>query len=101
MSFTRMGAVALYLVAGSAKADAQQADQTKQTPPAASSGGAKATTAPAHKLAKIIYHMLKEKTSYRERGAEYYLHRDQERKLKQLRKQAKHLGFDLVPQASH
>ena len=46
MSFTRMGAVALCLVAGSAKADAQQADQTKQTPPAASSGGAKATTAP-------------------------------------------------------
>jgi transposase len=64
-------------------------------------GPAKATTATAHKLAKILYHMLKEKTSYRERGAEYYLHRDQERKLKQLRKQAKHLGFDLVPQASH
>jgi transposase len=64
-------------------------------------GPAKATTATAHKLAKILYHMLKEKTSYRERGAEYYLHRDQERKLKQLRKQAKYLGFDLVPQASH
>lgn len=64
-------------------------------------GPAKATTATAHKLAKILYHMLKEKTSYRERGAEYYLHRDQERKIKQLRKQATHLGFDLVPQASH
>ena len=46
-------------------------------------GPAKATTATAHKLAKILYHMLKEKTSYRERGAEYYLHRDQERQLKQ------------------
>ena len=46
-------------------------------------GPAKATTATAHKLAKILSHMLKEKTSYRERGAESYLHRDQERKLKQ------------------
>jgi transposase len=64
-------------------------------------GPAKATTATAHKLAKILYHMLKEKTPYRERGAEYYLHQDHERKLRQLRKQAKHLGFDLVPQTSH
>jgi transposase len=64
-------------------------------------GPAKATTATAHKLAKILYHMLKEKTSYRERGAEYYLHRDHERKLKQLRQQAKSLGFDLVPHASY
>jgi transposase len=64
-------------------------------------GPAKATTATAHKLAKIIYPMLKEKTSYRERGADYYMHKDQERKLRQLRKQAKHLGFDLVPQVSH
>src|SRR5712691_1699722 len=64
-------------------------------------GPAKATTATAHTLAKIIYHMLKEKTSYRERGADYYMHKDQERKLRQLRKQAKHLGFDVVPQASH
>jgi transposase len=63
-------------------------------------GPAKATTATAHKLAKIIYHMLQEKTSYRERGAEYYMHKDHERKLRQLRKQAKRLGFDMVPQAS-
>ena len=64
-------------------------------------GPAKATTATAHKLAKMLYHMLKEKTSYRERGAAYSVPRDQERTLKQLRKQAKDLGFDLVPQASH
>jgi transposase len=64
-------------------------------------GPATATTATAHKLAKIIYHLLKEKTPYRERGAEYSLHKDQERKLRHLRKQAKHLGCDLVPQASH
>jgi transposase len=63
-------------------------------------GPAKATTATAHKLAKIIYRMLKEQTPYRERSAEEYLHKDQERKLQQLRKQAKSLGFTLVPQTS-
>src|SRR5262249_17442734 len=31
-------------------------------------GPAKATTATAHKLAKILYHMLQEQTPYRERG---------------------------------
>src|SRR6266446_5606364 len=63
-------------------------------------GPAKATTATAHKLAKIIYHMLKEKTPYRARSAEDYLHKDHERQLRQLRKQAKHLGCDLVPQTT-
>jgi hypothetical protein len=64
-------------------------------------GPAKATTATAHKLAKIRSHMLQEKTPYRERGAEASLHKDQERQLRQLRKQAQHLGFALVPQTSH
>jgi hypothetical protein len=63
-------------------------------------GPAKATTATAHKLAKIIYHMLKERTPYRERSAAEYLHKDQERKIQYLRKQAKSLGFTLVPQTS-
>ena len=64
-------------------------------------GPAKATTATAHTLANIISHMLQEQTPYRERGAEYSLHKDHERKLRQFRKQAKHLGFDLVLQTSH
>ena len=42
--------------------------------------------------------MLQDKTPYRERGADYYMHQDQERKIRQLRKHAKHFGFDLVPQ---
>ena len=46
-------------------------------------GPAKATTATAHTLAKILSHMLKEKTPYRERGADYYMYKDQERKLRQ------------------
>jgi hypothetical protein len=64
-------------------------------------GPAKATTATAHKLAKIIDHMLKEHTPYQERGAEYAIQKDQERKMRQLRQQAKHLGFALVPPTSH
>ena len=64
-------------------------------------GPAKATTATAHKLANIIYHMLQEKTPYQERGAAYAMQKDQERKIRQLRKQAKHLGFALVPQTSN
>jgi transposase len=64
-------------------------------------GPAKATTATAHNLAKVISHMLKDKTPYQERGAEHYLHKDQERKLRPLRKQAKALGCDLVLQTSH
>ena len=57
-------------------------------------GPATATTATAHKLAKILDHMLKEKTPYRERGAAFFMQQDQERKLRQLRKQAQHLGCD-------
>ncbi len=64
-------------------------------------GPAKATPATAHKLAKILYHMLKEKAPYRARSAEEYLHKDHERQLRQLRKQAKYLGVDVVPQTNH
>jgi|RhiMetdeSRZDD1v2_1073273.scaffolds.fasta_scaffold212083_3 transposase len=64
-------------------------------------GPAKATTATAHKLAKILDHLLQEQTSYRERGAEAYRHHEHERQLRQLRTQAQHLGFALVPQTSH
>jgi hypothetical protein len=44
--------------------------------------------------------MLKEPTPYRERRADDYLHKDQERKIQYLRKQAKSLGFTLVPPTS-
>jgi hypothetical protein len=64
-------------------------------------GPAKATTATAHQLAKLLYHMLQEQTPYRERGAEPDIYKDQERTIRQLRKQAKHLGCDLVPQTSN
>src|SRR5437870_12166326 len=53
------------------------------------------------KLAKLLYHLLQEKTPYLERGAEAYLHKDHERQLRQLRTQAQHLGCALVPQTRH
>ena len=46
-------------------------------------GPAKATTATAHKLAKIIYHMLQETPPYQERSADDYMRKDQERKMRQ------------------
>jgi hypothetical protein len=46
-------------------------------------GPATATTATAHQLANILSHMLQDKTPYQERGAEHYLHKDQERKIRQ------------------
>jgi len=45
-------------------------------------GPAKATTATAHKLATMLYHMLKEKTPYRDRGAADYRQKDHERKIR-------------------
>ena len=58
-------------------------------------GPAKAVTAVAHKMAVIIYNMIKNKTGYREAGLDYYdkLHKD--RAVKNLRRFAARLGFDI------
>jgi len=58
------------------------------------SGAIKAT---AHKLALIIYSMIKNRQEYRELGANYYEDRYRERLLKSLKKQAANLGFSLSP----
>jgi hypothetical protein len=59
-------------------------------------GPAKAVTATAHKLATIIYTMVKYKKSYIEIGAEYYEERHRERVLRNLAKKAKSLGYSLT-----
>ena len=59
-----------------------------------------AITATAHKLARIFYHMLKYRQAYKDPGQDYYEQKYQERVLKNLRRKAKDLGFDLVPQPS-
>lgn len=59
-------------------------------------GPMKAITATAHKLALIIYNMLKHGVGYRESGQDYYEAQYKDRLLDRLKKQAKQLGYDLI-----
>lgn len=59
-------------------------------------GSPKAITATAHKLAIILYAMLKEKKSYEEMGEKSYEKKYQERMIKNLKRKAKELGFEIV-----
>lgn len=59
-------------------------------------GPAKANVATAHKLARIIYAMLKERTPYVELGADYYTQQQQASLLRYLDRKAKALGMMLV-----
>lgn len=59
-------------------------------------GAAEAITATAHKLARIIYRLIKHGEAYVRQGMEDYEKKFQERKLYALKKTAKLMGFDLV-----
>lgn len=59
-------------------------------------GPMKAITATAHKLAKIIYNMLRYGAEYMETGQAYYEEQYRDRKIKSLKKQAIELGLNLV-----
>lgn len=59
-------------------------------------GAPKAITAAAHKLAKILYTMLKECKNFAEIGQAAYEQAYKERQLLSLRKRAKELGYGLV-----
>jgi transposase len=61
-------------------------------------GPAKATTATAHKLARIIYNLLKNGGTYQDCGADYYEQQYQERAVRNLHRRAKELGYKLVPE---
>jgi transposase len=60
-------------------------------------GPAKANVAAAHKLARIVYHMLKNKTPYRDVGPEAYEAKYRQRRIKNLERQARRLGLRLEP----
>lgn len=60
-------------------------------------GAEEANVAAAHKLARIMYFMLKNKTAYRDIGVEQYDAQYRERRLRNLERQAKQLGFRLEP----
>jgi hypothetical protein len=59
-------------------------------------GAAEAVTATAHKLARIIYRLLKHGEAYVRQGLVDYEKKYQDHKLAALRKSATALGFDLV-----
>jgi transposase len=59
-------------------------------------GSPKAITATAHKLAVIIYNMLKNKQEYIKTDQYYYEQKFRERLVKSLAIRAKSLGFELV-----
>jgi transposase len=59
-------------------------------------GAPKATTAAAHKLALIIYNMLKHGVEYNEIGQDYYEQQYRDRIIRNLTTRASSLGFTLV-----
>ena len=60
-------------------------------------GAPKAITATAHKLARLIYTMLRYGQEYVDAGAEYYERQYQQRALRAAKRRAAQLGYQLVP----
>jgi len=59
-------------------------------------GAPKAITATAHKLARLVYAMLKYGTAYVDAGQAYYEERYRSRVVQNLKRKAQELGFELV-----
>jgi hypothetical protein len=60
-------------------------------------GTPKAVTATAHKLARLIYSMLKHGTTYVAQGMDDYEQQYHDRAVKHLHRRAKELGYELHP----
>ena len=60
-------------------------------------GAPKAITATAHKLARLIYTMLRYGQEYVDAGAEYYERQYQQRALRAAKRRAAQLGYQLMP----
>jgi transposase len=63
---------------------------------AARLGKPQAVTATAHKLARLVYSMLKNGSEYTDAGQDYYERQYKERAVRNLEHRAKELGFELV-----
>jgi transposase len=63
-------------------------------------GAPKAITATAHKLARLIYRMLRFGTDYVDRGQDYYERRYQSRVVSSLMRRAHELGYTLIKSES-
>jgi transposase len=60
-------------------------------------GAPKATTAAAHKLARLVYRLLKHGEAYVAQSQEAYEQRYREQRLRTLSRQARELGCQVVP----
>jgi len=60
-------------------------------------GPMKAIVATAHKIARTVYFMLKNRTPFHDINAEEYTQREREREIARLQKKATQLGFTLAP----
>ena len=60
-------------------------------------GGPKAVTATAHKLARVVYFMLKNRQPYHDPGADYYEEQYRLRAIRNLQRRASKLGMRLEP----
>ena len=60
-------------------------------------GAPKAITAMAHRLARLVYRMLKYGQQYVDKGAEYYEERNRQQQIEFVRKKAAQLGLQLTP----
>ena len=63
-------------------------------------GAPKAITATAHKMARIYYAMVTRGENYQESGAKAYEDASRDRVLRQLKRRAQSLGYDLTPSES-
>ena len=64
-------------------------------------GAPKAITATAHKIAKIVYHMLKDHKKFKDVGQEAYENKFRLRKVASLKRMAADLGFCLLEKQDH
>jgi transposase len=64
-------------------------------------GAPKAITAMAHKLARLVYRMLKWGHEYVDKGLQYYEERHREQQVQLLKKRAAKLGLQIIePEAA-
>jgi transposase len=60
-------------------------------------GAPEAITATAHKLAKIIYIMIRNNVEYKDIGEDYYEKKYKDRLIKKISKNVESLGYKLIP----
>jgi transposase len=64
-------------------------------------GPQQATVATVHKIARIVYHLLKYGEAYEAESAEAYEQKRQEREQRQLTRRAQKLGYTLTPTSTN